>query len=96
MVAMTGRSTQLKYASEGKCERCGKNKPSTATLCTACAAKHNSATAALKERLLKKGLCAWCAGKNKSIYRTCDACRESYNARRRAARLLAERQSTKR
>jgi hypothetical protein len=81
---MSGRTTQLKYAGAGKCQRCGKKPPSSDTLCRHCLQSHNAATAARKAALLKAGRCVWCGGKNPSSFRACDDCRERYNAARRA------------
>jgi hypothetical protein len=79
----TGRITQLNHRAEGKCERCGKKKPASATLCGACLDAHNRITADLKARNIEARLCAWCGGPNGSEFRTCDDCRAVYNARRR-------------
>jgi hypothetical protein len=80
---MSGRSTQLKYAGAGKCQRCGERKPASDTLCGKCLRTHNAMTAARKDALLKAGLCVWCGGANRSGFRACDSCRDRYNARRR-------------
>lgn len=84
---ITGRSTQLKYAAAGKCQRCGKKAPVSESLCGNCLREHNSATKTTKDTLIAAGRCAWCGKRNKSGFRLCDHCREKYNAGRRERRI---------
>lgn len=83
---MSGRITQLKYSATGKCERCGRRRPASATLCRSCLSHHNQTTAAIKAALVQAGKCAWCARANRSAYRTCDDCRARHNEARRLTR----------
>lgn len=78
------RKTQRTHATRGKCERCGKKPPASQTLCRACLKTHNNKTAITKAAHIAGGRCAWCAQPNASGCRTCDDCRQRYNARRRA------------
>jgi hypothetical protein len=75
------RRTQLAYATAGKCQQCGKRKPTTETLCVACAAKHAAATSGLKSRLLDAGYCTQCGQEPLATVRLCRGCQDRHNAR---------------
>lgn len=84
---MSGRVTQVKYAAKGKCQRCGKRKPASVTLCKLCLSGHNTVTRELKARLIAAGLCSNSCGEKRETALFCRECQDKHNARVRAWRL---------